>query len=59
MSLRHYLDEHPDVLLGRGGMFGEPNFFIAERLSADRRRFEQLRGHQVPSHWKWSAPASA
>ena len=29
-SLRHYLDEHPDVFLGRGGKFGEPNFFIAE-----------------------------
>ena len=31
VSLRHYLDEHPTVFLGRGGMFGEPNFFIAER----------------------------
>jgi hypothetical protein len=31
VSLRHYLDEHPDVFLGRGGRFGEPNFFIAER----------------------------
>src|SRR5215471_20286063 len=30
VSLRHYLDEHPSVFLGRGGMFGEPNFFIAE-----------------------------
>jgi hypothetical protein len=30
VSLRHYLDEHPDVFLGGGGMFGEPNFFIAE-----------------------------
>src|SRR5215472_2825010 len=30
VSLRHYLDEHPNVFLGRGGMFGEPNFFIAE-----------------------------
>jgi hypothetical protein len=30
VSLRHYLDEHPDVFLGRGGTFGEPNFFIAE-----------------------------
>lgn len=30
VSLRHYLDEHPGVFLGRGGMFGEPNFFIAE-----------------------------
>ncbi|MGD0246338.1 MAG: hypothetical protein ABSB59_39250 [Streptosporangiaceae bacterium] len=30
VSLRHYLDDHPDVFLGRGGKFGEPNFFIAE-----------------------------
>ena len=35
VSLRHHLDEHPDVFLGqggagRGGTFGEPNFFIAE-----------------------------
>ena len=30
VSLRHYLDEHPDVFLGRGGTFGEPNFFTAE-----------------------------
>lgn len=30
VSLRHYLDEHPGVFLGRGGTFGEPNFFIAE-----------------------------
>jgi hypothetical protein len=30
VSLRHYLDEHPGVFLGRGGRFGEPNFFIAE-----------------------------
>jgi hypothetical protein len=27
VSLGHYLDEHPGVFLGRGGMFGEPNFF--------------------------------
>jgi Sulfotransferase family len=31
VSLSHYLDEHPDVFLGRGGVFGEPNFFVAER----------------------------
>jgi Sulfotransferase domain len=31
VSLSHYLDEHPDVFLGRGGMFGEPNFFVAEQ----------------------------
>ena len=30
VSLGHYLDEHPDVFLGRGGRFGEPNFFVAE-----------------------------
>jgi hypothetical protein len=30
VSLSHYLDEHPDVFLGRGGRFGEPNFFVAE-----------------------------
>jgi hypothetical protein len=31
VSLGHYLDEHPDVFLGRGGKFSEPNFFIAEQ----------------------------
>jgi hypothetical protein len=30
VSLRHYLDAHPDVFLGDGGMFGEPNFFVTE-----------------------------
>src|SRR6202044_3474075 len=30
VSLGHYLDDHPDVFLGRGGRFGEPNFFVAE-----------------------------
>jgi hypothetical protein len=30
VSLSHYLDDHPDVFLGRGGRFGEPNFFVAE-----------------------------
>lgn len=30
VSLRHYLDEHPDVFVGNGGVFGEPNFFVAE-----------------------------
>jgi hypothetical protein len=30
VSLRHCLDDHPDVFLGGGGMFGEPNFFVAE-----------------------------
>jgi hypothetical protein len=32
---------------------------LAERLAPDRRRFEQLLGHQVPSDWTWSASASA
>ena len=32
---------------------------LAERLSADRRRFEDLLGHQVPDHWRWSAPVPA
>ena len=31
VSLSHYLDQHPDVFLGRGGKFGEPNFFVAEQ----------------------------
>jgi hypothetical protein len=31
VSLSRYLDEHPDVFLGRGGRFGEPNFFVAEQ----------------------------
>src|SRR5580658_9676286 len=30
VSLSHYLDEHPDVFVGRGGTFGEPNFFVTE-----------------------------
>jgi Sulfotransferase family len=30
VSLRRHLDEHPEVFLGRGGRFGEPNFFVAE-----------------------------
>jgi len=30
VSLRNYLDEHPDVFVGHGGRFGEPNFFVAE-----------------------------
>ena len=30
VSLTHYLDEHPDVFIARGGRFGEPNFFVAE-----------------------------
>lgn len=30
VSLGHYLDEHPNVFLGRGGRFNEPNYFIAE-----------------------------
>jgi Sulfotransferase domain len=31
VSLGHYLDEHPNVFLGRGGRFNEPNYFIAEQ----------------------------
>ena len=31
ISLGHYLDDHPDVFLARGGIFGEPNFFVAEQ----------------------------
>ena len=31
VSLSRYLDQHPDVFLGRGGRFGEPNFFVAEQ----------------------------
>jgi hypothetical protein len=27
---------------------------LAGRLAEDRRRFEQLLGHEVPSQWKWS-----
>jgi hypothetical protein len=32
---------------------------LAERLAPDLSRFEQLLGHQVPSHWRWSASAAA
>jgi hypothetical protein len=43
VSLRHYLDEHPGVFLGRGGMFGEPDFFIAEHnWSRGRGWYESL-----------------
>jgi Sulfotransferase family len=31
VSLSHYLDDHPNVFLGRGGTFGEPHFFITEQ----------------------------
>ena len=30
VSLRHYLEDHPDVFVAHGGTMGEPNFFIAE-----------------------------
>lgn len=30
VTLRHYLEGHPDVFVGAGGRFGEPNFFVAE-----------------------------
>jgi hypothetical protein len=43
VSLRHYLDEHPQVFLGRGGRFSEPNFFIAEEnWSRGRGWYESL-----------------
>ena len=43
VSLRHYLDDHPRVFLGRGGRFGEPNFFIAEEnWSRGRGWYESL-----------------
>jgi hypothetical protein len=42
-SLRHYLGEHPDVFVARGGTFGEPNFFVAEHnWSRGRRWYESL-----------------
>ena len=30
VSLRHYLDEHPEVFVANGDRFGEPSFFVAE-----------------------------
>jgi hypothetical protein len=27
VSLRRYLDEHPEVVIGGAGTFGEPNLF--------------------------------
>jgi hypothetical protein len=43
VSLRRYLDGHPDVFLGRGGRFGEPNFFLAEdNWSRGRGWYESL-----------------
>jgi Sulfotransferase domain len=42
-SLRHYLGEHPDVFVARGGTFGEPNFFVAEHnWSRGRGWYESL-----------------
>jgi hypothetical protein len=32
---------------------------LAERLAADRRRFEHLLCHQVPRYWRWSTSVSA
>jgi hypothetical protein len=32
---------------------------LTERIVPDLRRFEHLLGHQVPSHWGWSASVSA
>ena len=31
VSLSRYLEGHPDVFVGSGGRFGEPNFFVAEQ----------------------------
>jgi hypothetical protein len=31
---------------------------LAECLADDLHRFEDLLGHQIPSHWGWSAPRS-
>ena len=31
---------------------------LAERLAGDLHQFEDLLGHQVPSHWGWSAVTS-
>jgi Sulfotransferase domain len=31
VSLRNYLDDHPDVFVSSGGKFGEPHFFVTER----------------------------
>ena len=69
VSLRPYLEEHPDVYVWRGETSSEPNFFVAEqnwprdrlagRLATDLDRFEHLPGHQVPSDWSWSASAPA
>jgi len=43
VSLGHYLGDHPDVFLGRGGIFGEPNFFVAEQnWPRGRRWYESL-----------------
>lgn len=43
VSLGHYLDDHPDVCLARGGVFGEPNFFIDEHnWSRGRGWYESL-----------------
>ncbi len=43
VSLGHYLDDHPDVCLARGGVFGEPNFLIDEHnWSRGRGWYESL-----------------
>ena len=43
VSLRNCLDEHPDVFVGGGGKFGEPNFFVAEHnWSRGRSWYESL-----------------
>jgi hypothetical protein len=45
VSLRHYLEEHPQVFVADGGRFGEPNFFVAEHNWARGRGwYESLFG---------------
>jgi hypothetical protein len=34
VSLRHYLDDHPDVFVWRDEPSSEPNFFVAEHRPA-------------------------
>jgi hypothetical protein len=41
---------------GDSAISGELRDQLAERLAADRCRFEHLLGHRVPDHWRWSAP---
>jgi hypothetical protein len=48
VSLRHYLEEHPQVFVADGGRFGEPNFFVAEHNWARGRGwYESLFGSAI------------